>query len=155
NIPNYGATNVDFVWSFTPTNASLYGAALAKAPAAASFKTSAQSASLASYGLSAGTYDVTVYAQDRNNSANTSNTVTGKMALLATIETDFSALKVYPNPWRSDKHGTKNVTFAHLPLGSTIKLFTTSGHQVKSITPNLDTATWDLTNDKGDKVASG
>ena len=67
----------------------------------------------------------------------------------------FSGLQVYPNPWRSDKHAGKSVIFAHLPIGSTVKLFTTSGHLVKTLHPPVDTATWDLTNDSGDKVASG
>jgi len=42
-----------------------------------------------------------------------------------------------------------------LPLGATIKLFTVSGHLVKTLIPNIATATWDLKNDSGDKVASG
>jgi hypothetical protein len=67
-------------------------------------------------------------------------------------------VQVYPNPWRSDKHGTHPMTFAGLTTGTTIKIFTTSGRLVKTLGAqgsglgNLD---WDLTNDKGDKVASG
>ena len=64
--------------------------------------------------------------------------------------------RVYPNPWRSDKHSGQPVTFANLPLGSTVKLYTVSGHKVKELsTQNSGLSTWDLTNDSGDKVASG
>ena len=59
------------------------------------------------------------------------------------------------NPWRSDRHAGTSVTFDGLPLGSTVKLFTVSGRHVKTLTPAVTSATWDLANDKGDKVASG
>jgi hypothetical protein len=65
------------------------------------------------------------------------------------------AVKVYPNPWRSDKHGTKNVTFDGLVIGTTIKIFTVSGHKIKELHIDGPKTDWDLTNDNGDKVASG
>src|SRR5207244_2990863 len=71
------------------------------------------------------------------------------------VNADFSALKVYPNPWRKDRHSTQQITFAQLPLGATVKLFTVSGHHMKTLTTNIDTANWDLTNESGNKVASG
>jgi hypothetical protein len=67
--------------------------------------------------------------------------------------------KVYPNPWRSDKHAAHpSITFAGLTVGTTIKIFTASGHLVKTLSSEPSTpstARWDLTNDSGDKVASG
>jgi len=75
-----------------------------------------------------------------------------------TTVSDLSAVQVYPNPWRSDKHAGKSVTFASLPSGSTVKIFTVSGHLIKTLGPQtsaLGTASWDLTNDAGEKVASG
>jgi len=72
--------------------------------------------------------------------------------------TDLSNVRVYPNPWRSDKHSGLPVTFANLPAGSTVKIFTVSGHLVKTLGPGpsaLGTLLWDLTTDSGDKAASG
>lgn len=42
-----------------------------------------------------------------------------------------------------------------MPIGCTVKIFTLSGHLVRTLTPDLDTAQWDLTTNAGDKVASG
>jgi len=67
----------------------------------------------------------------------------------------LSQIQVYPNPWRSDKHGGKQITFAQLVVGGTIKIFTTSGHKVKEIPVTGTSMLWNLNNDKGDKVASG
>jgi hypothetical protein len=83
--------------------------------------------------------------------AQTSQTVT-------LVPGDFSALKVYPNPWRADRPSDHGITFEGLTVGTTIKIFTVSGHKVKELVPqpsSLGTALWDLTNDSGDKVASG
>jgi len=69
---------------------------------------------------------------------------------------DLSQVKVYPNPWRKDKHASHpSITFANLPIGTTVKLFTVSGHKVKAIGETGGQVSWDLTNDSGDKVASG
>jgi len=66
------------------------------------------------------------------------------------------AVRVYPNPWRSDKHAAHpTITFAGLTVGTTIKLFTVSGHKVKELRTDGSMIPWDLTNDSGDKVASG
>jgi hypothetical protein len=63
--------------------------------------------------------------------------------------------QVYPNPWRSDKHSGQSVTFANLPSGSTVKIFTVSGHLARDLGTVNGSVAWDLTNDSGDKVASG
>ena len=163
SISNYPLNNVSFVWSFV-ANGSLGASevgSLGAAPDApmppssaapsASFTSGAKTASLASYGLSLGTYQVTVQAVDATG--NTSPPLVKTMTLVAA---DFSSVQVYPNPWRSDKHAGKSVTFANLPMNSTVKLFTASGHKVKELSAqNSGLSTWDLTNDSGDKVASG
>jgi len=66
------------------------------------------------------------------------------------------SVRVYPNPWRSDKHGLHpSITFDGLVGNTTIKLFTVSGHKVKELSTSESKIDWDLTNDAGDKVASG
>jgi hypothetical protein len=67
----------------------------------------------------------------------------------------FSGLKVYPNPWRADLHRNSQVRFAPLPDGSTVEIFTLSGHSVKRFGVSSHEADWDCTNDSGDDVASG
>jgi hypothetical protein len=69
---------------------------------------------------------------------------------------DLSAARVYPNPWRADRHGGYAVTFDQLTPGATVKIFTVAGHWVKSITASSSgSATWDLSTDSGDRAASG
>jgi hypothetical protein len=84
-------------------------------------------------------------------------TVTSNAANLAVIApgSSLSSARVFPNPWRSDKHTGVNISFGGLTLNSTVKIFTVSGHEVKSLDGSSGLATWDLTNDSGSKVASG
>jgi len=72
-----------------------------------------------------------------------------------TVSTSTLAVQVYPNPWRVDKHSGINITFSGLTTGTTIKLFTISGHKVKEVTTDGPSWSWDRTNDSGDPVASG
>jgi len=72
-----------------------------------------------------------------------------------TTVSGLSAVQVYPNPWRSGKHKWKPVTFANLSANTSVKIFTVSGHLAKDLGTANGTVTWDLTNDSGDKVASG
>jgi hypothetical protein len=64
-------------------------------------------------------------------------------------------VRIYPNPWRQDKHAVRPITFAGLTTSTTIKIFTVSGHKVTEIKTDGPTVDWPLTNDQGDKVASG
>lgn len=65
-------------------------------------------------------------------------------------------VRIYPNPWKANLHTGRNMTFSDLPsTGATIKLFTVSGHWIKTLKPTTPTIEWDLTNDHGDHVASG
>jgi len=151
SITNYPDSNVSFVWSFGPVaiNSTATPSVIARA-ATASFTSGVKTSSLASYGLQTGTYQVSVYAMD--SQSHVSNTLTKTITL---VNADLSAVKVYPNPWRSDKHAGKSVTFSGLTTGTTIKLFTISGHEVRELNTDGPSTTWDLTNDSGDRVGSG
>jgi len=70
-------------------------------------------------------------------------------------EAVLSMVRVYPNPWRSDQYGRSPITFDHLPVNTTIKIFTVSGHWVKTLPISSSSTTWDLNNSAGDHVASG
>ena len=76
-------------------------------------------------------------------------------ALVTLTPSDLSAVRAFPNPWRSDRHAGLPVTFDHLATNSTIKIFTISGHWIKTLPTSNAAVTWDLTNDSGQKVASG
>lgn len=120
--PSYGGT--------VQVNAGSYGP----------LKTASPSMSFSQFGaLTPGIYNLSVYATDGTNDSSTaSKTVT-------LVYGDFSAARVYPNPWQSDKHS-----------GSpTVKIFTVSGHLARSLDAPGGSVTWDLTNGSGDKVASG
>jgi len=83
-------------------------------------------------------------------------TVTSHDVTVTPVSVDLSGIRVYPNPWRSDQDSNQPyITFDTLPAGSTIKIFTVSGHLVQTLTPSGTSITWPLTNSSGDKVASG
>jgi hypothetical protein len=69
--------------------------------------------------------------------------------------TNQADVRVYPNPWRKDKHAGHPITFDQMTSGSDVKIFTVSGHKVKELDGSSGTATWDLTDNSGDQVASG
>jgi len=68
---------------------------------------------------------------------------------------DFSALRVYPSPWRSNLHQGRDITFDGLTDNATVKIFTLSGHWVQTLGPAGERVTWNLKNSAGDLVASG
>jgi hypothetical protein len=47
------------------------------------------------------------------------------------------------------------LTFAGFASHTTIKIFTVSGHWVRTLPPSDESVTWDLKNDRGEPVASG
>jgi hypothetical protein len=150
-----GYTNLTFTWTITPATGTppSYGGApglVISRASAASFQTPSNVASLSSYSLVPGYYTVTVYA---SGNGYTSSGVASKNISL--VLADLSAVRVYPNPWRSDKHTGRPITFDQMTVGATVKIFTVSGHQVKKLDGSSGSVTWDLTNDSGDKVASG
>ncbi len=81
------------------------------------------------------------------------NSLTGILAILAREQ--LANVYAYPNPWDTRKYANRLVTIANVPDDATIKIFTISGFWVKSLTAANGRADWDLTNDHGDRVASG
>jgi hypothetical protein len=70
------------------------------------------------------------------------------------VSVDLSAARVYPNPWRAAR-GDGSIVFDQMPANSTVKIFTVSGRWVKTLSAPGGYVSWDLTNDSGEKVASG
>ena len=64
-------------------------------------------------------------------------------------------MRVFPNPWRSDRNASRPMTFDGLTPGATVNIFTVSGHHVKTVAAGAGSAVWDLTNESGSRVASG
>lgn len=71
------------------------------------------------------------------------------------ILTVVPVVRAYPNPWRVDRHTGLPITFDGMAANSTIKIFNLAAHWVKTLPPANGTTTWDLTNDRGERVASG
>lgn len=67
----------------------------------------------------------------------------------------LSKTKVFPNPWRADRHAGLPVTFGSLPPSSVIKLFTASGRHVRTLESAAGVGRWDLREDDGSSAASG
>ena len=138
-----------FDWTFTPGAVSASGTIQSRVSSANSIAASGSAVQPLTAGLSIGSYQVTVSVMDGNNPV---ATVSGQITF---TNADLSGVKVYPNPWRSDKHAGKSVTFANLPERPLVKLFTVGRHKVRGLNETGGQAPWDLTNDSGDKVASG
>jgi len=98
----------------------------------------------------AGTFNFTVLATNAGGDSGSASVV-----LTVADSADLASVRVYPNPWRSDKHLGKSITFDALALNSTVKIFTISGHCIKTLPTSSSSIAWDLTNDSGDRVASG
>lgn len=79
----------------------------------------------------------------------------------AASSSDFSLLKVFPNPWRPGSGGTFDaaaVRFQNLTGAATIKIFTISGALVRRLekgTADGNEKIWDGTDENGRKVSSG
>jgi len=72
------------------------------------------------------------------------------------VVSNGSAVRVYPNPWRADRHGRREMTFDQMSGGDrTVKIFTVSGHLVKELTVTAGETRWDMTTESGDLAASG
>jgi hypothetical protein len=141
-----------FVWNFTPITRipSRHSApALAGGAAAASLTTSSPQASLGGVPLALGPYLISVQAYSP------SGTVSAAQAYVTLVPADLDQVRVYPNPWRADRHASIPVTFDRLTVNTTIKIFTVAGHWVKTLPTSSTSVTWDLTNDDGEKAASG
>jgi hypothetical protein len=149
-----------FVWTFTPqTNSpstlgdrSLPSSASSQAagPASASINTPSPALNLATVPLVPGLYLISLKAFDAvgNASAEAQDYVT-------LVPADLSSVRIYPNPWRADRHAGKPIVFDNLTINSSAKIFTVSGHAVKTLPTNNVRLTWDLTNEGGEKIGSG
>ncbi len=76
----------------------------------------------------------------------------------AVVRTPRSRRAFIRIPVGPDKHAGHPITFDQLAAGSTVKIFTISGHLIRTLGPEasaLGTILWDLTDDSGDSVASG
>jgi hypothetical protein len=100
--------------------------------------------------LPAGEYAVSVYAMNRDG-----NVSRAAQATFPVVSADLSGLSVFPNPWQADKHQGLPITFTNLPADATIKIFSTSGQWVKTLSSISGNAIWYLKNEDNDDVASG
>ncbi len=144
-----------FNWTFTavsqiPVGAAANGAGVVSRAPNGTLRTQSPQASLSAAQLGLGPYLVTVTVVDNSN-----NVSAPAQAYTTLVSADLSGVHVYPNPWRSDKHATRPVTFDNLTVNTTIKIFTVSWHLEKSLPIANAISTWDLTDDSGNKVASG
>ena len=150
-----GYTIAGYQWSITRSTTSAAGvpafAARSSAQASsANFSTASGTADLAPLTLVPGAYLIAVQAVGSSNSLSAP-----AQALVTLVAADLSSVRVFPNPWRADKHSGNSITFDQLSLNSSIKIFTVSGHWIKTLPTSSASVTWDLTNDSGDKVAAG
>ena len=150
NADSYAGT-ISFSWSIEPAPTSMDRHAVIAQAQTASF-TAGATASLANRHLTPGAYVVSVYAFDTTHPSIKSAMASKAVTLVAS---DLSAVQVRPNPWRRDRHDGKPVLFSQLPLNATVKIFTVSGHEVRTLTASNDSANWDRKTNSGDTVASG
>lgn len=99
----------------------------------------------------AGVFSITLFAINGQGTGSATLTFTIGGAGSGSVITP----RVYPNPWRKDKHAGSPITFDQLASGSDVKIFTVSGHKVKELTAVGGSVTWDLTDSSGDSTASG
>jgi hypothetical protein len=151
--PGPGFANLQYVWTLAPAGSvgasgrrSLGVGAIA---APVSERTNAPSLGLDRWAPLPGRYTVSVYATDGTSQSNTA------AQTLTLVNADLSGVKVYPNPWRKDKHAGGNITFAGLPTNVTVKIFTASGHLVREAGGVSNEWRWDRKTDQGDEAASG
>ncbi len=144
-----------YTWSIAPVS----GAATRGWPAgaisrasSANFTTQSRTADLGTQGLVPGSYRISVTATATNGQVSAP-----AQARVTLVSADLSSVRVFPNPWRADRHaaGHPTITFDQLTVNTTIKIFTLSGHWMKTLPVSSTQVDWDLTNDSGDKVASG
>jgi hypothetical protein len=146
-----------FAWTFTPVSqipqgslADNLGSIALSQNLGVHFNTSSPQANLSTVQLGLGPYLVSVQVYDNSNHSSPP-----AQAYVTLVPSDLSTVRVFPNPWRADKHGGLSITFDNLTVNTTINIFTVSGHWIKTLPTSSSSVTWDLTNDSGEKVASG
>lgn len=75
--------------------------------------------------------------------------------LVADTVAATASVRVFPNPWRADRHAQPLMTFDALAGDATVQIFTAAGHLVRTLPSRGNAAQWDLTADDGQRVASG
>ncbi len=105
---------------------------------------------LTSLSLTPGDYTLVVTAQ--NSTGAMSAPAQADVTLVAD---DLGGVRVFPNPWRMDKHNGEDITFGQLTDNVRIRVFTISGQLVKDLGNAVSAAKWDLTNESGDRVGIG
>jgi hypothetical protein len=101
--------------------------------------------------LPAGEYTLT--AEGMNLAGAVSPPVSMSFYMTATT---LSAVRVYPDPWRSDQDSAYPIKFDQMPPGSTLKIFTVSGHWVQTLTADsTGLVSWNRENSSGQQVQSG
>jgi len=81
--------------------------------------------------------------------------------VVSKLETDLNLAHVYPNPYKPNSTGSKflatNITFSRLTGHVTVRVYDISGQLVYNTEQDTPygTLTWDVTNNKGSKLASG
>jgi len=142
-------------WVFTPQTAPISGASgssSASAPAATSFPVTTAVPSLVLgtvAALSPGSWHVSVTAI---NGAGSSAPAQTDFVLVAE---ELASIQVFPNPWRKDRHGGTPVVFEGLTANATVKIFSVSGHLVRTLGPASGRVSWDLRTESGQEAASG
>lgn len=82
-------------------------------------------------------------------------------SVFAAPSASLGAVKAYPNPWQPGTGGrfdAAGVTFANVPTGARIKIFTIMGELVRQLevaAADANTKVWDGRNSEGRKAASG
>jgi PKD repeat protein len=156
----YGAAATSFNWEFSPGvggvveldspaapgRFSLAGPLVGSDTAAAA--TAVPRFRLSTLHLAPGIYTVRVQA------VNGSQVSRWSSAAISLTTVAAVRIKVHPNPWRA-RWGPDVMRFSGLPANAQLRIFTVSGHLVRDLGANTDTATWDLRTDSGDRVASG
>jgi hypothetical protein len=102
---------------------------------------------LGKLGLTPGDYNIQVAAQiDITTISPSASGVThlrGSLTTTSALSASSSRVLVYPNPWRQNKHHGEPLYFTGLPDGSTLKIFTLSGHYITTLTFTAFKASWD------------
>lgn len=68
---------------------------------------------------------------------------------------DLSRMRVFPNPWRADRHAGQPVYFNHLPAGSTVRIYTSSGRLCKTLSAGPGYVGWDRREEAGSDAGRG
>jgi hypothetical protein len=146
----YNGPATSFNWQLNPQNgAGVSHARSLTAPGTGSvIPTATPHLSLSTLSMNPGSYQLGF--QVINGTA-VSDWATASISLASA---ELVGVRVFPNPCRINR-GDDSIAFDTLPANSQVKLFTVAGHWIKTLDAPSGSASWDLTNDSGERVASG